>query len=217
MTLKEAFRYQNFLTMIFDSVLCNLNHSNACSITETHLRSKENPDAGDEKIDKTPKRAFDCKVDQLICLANFLIDEKDRLSRAIAETKYRNCQFMDADTSVNAARRQLQTKLSSICRCKPEITEASGTAYRFNVEGNQVPYTYKVIREIALDFDKPAAKEMSRNLAKQADEVSASIDRLMTTVDVSACTGFIPAFDPSDSLDDVIVAYLDRLSCDEAE
>lgn len=217
MTLKEAFRYQNFLSSIFDTIMSNMSSSYACLVTETHLRSKANQDAEDEVVDRTSKRCFDCTVDQLIDVAQFIIKEKELLSVAIADAKYRDCMYMDANVSVNAARRQLQTKLHMLCRIKPDELETTSTGYRFNVEGNQVPYNYKVIRTIKPDLNQPNAKDLSRNLARKADEVSADIDRAMTTVELH---NFTPSFDPSDSLDDVINTYLYRLCelCeDEAE
>lgn len=214
MTLKEAFRYQNFLSNMFELVLHNINQNTVCTITEEHLRSQANPDAADETVDKTFNRAFDCTVDQLIGFARFLIDEKLALSYAIADAKQIECLYLDANTFVNGSRRALQARLSDICRCKPDAIETTGQAYRFNVEGNQVPYSYKVVRHTELDFDKQRAKSLARSLAKEADDVSAAIDRYMTTVELK---GFTPAFDPSDTLDDMISAYLDRISCDFAE
>ena len=157
MTLKEAFRYQNFLSSIFDTIMSNMNSSSACSVTETHLRSKANQDAEDEVVDRTSKRCFDCTVDQLIDVAQFIIKEKESLSIAIADAKYRDCMYMDANVSVNAARRQLQAKLSMLCRIKPDELETTSTGYRFNVEGNQVPYNYKVIRTIKPSLNQHTA------------------------------------------------------------
>ena len=214
MTLKEAFRYQNFLSSIFDTIMSNMNSSSACSVIETHLRSKANQDAEDEVVDRTSKRCFDCTVDQLIDVAQFIIKEKELLSIAIADAKYRDCMYMDANVSVNAARRQLQAKLSMLCRIKPDELETTSTGYRFNVEGNQVPYNYKVIRTIKPSLNQSNAKDLSRNLARKADEVSVDVDRAMTTVELH---NFTPSFDPSDSLDDVINTYLYRLCEDEAE
>ena len=88
MILKEAFRYQNYLTSLFVQATSYLSREDfITTTTQKHNRTMVNPDAQDENIIVPKVFNVDYKPNDLIDFVVKLIDEKQKLSNAITDAK----------------------------------------------------------------------------------------------------------------------------------
>lgn len=207
MNLKEAFRYQNKLDTYFQSITTYLNYSNNIMITkQEHLRSKVNPDATDETVDTTKDRKISYPIDKLIQFAVHIILEKSKLSEEIENTK-KNCGLnIDSAISLNKKKQELSKVFSYMANIKAVERVAQGRANKFNVEGNQVSYTYDIKEVSTIDFDRNKVKTLSKNFAKEADEVSTMIDKIMIDCEVN----FVPTYDMNDTFEDALEQFVEN-------
>ena len=207
MNLKESFRYQNFLDQMLSEAAMYLgNRGNITTVTETHLRSKANPDAQDETLDATPERLLsaDVKPDDVVDFLLRVLDEKVNLSLAIDEAK-KNCDFaIDAELNANRARQQAAIALAGMAEVKATERIKAGKSYKFNAEGNQMGYTYDVKEVTTIDYDRNRVKALVKKLHRESDEVSTQADRMMVSLEVD----FIPAFDVNSNFEDAVEDFL---------
>lgn len=186
MNIKEAFRYQNAvsqwlseLTVYFD------NDDNVTRITEQHMKSKANPSAMDETVNKFSLREYQYSVDSIIDCLMTLIEEKENVSGAIFFAK-RNCGFdLDGFVAVNRARQSVSSLLRRISLIKPQTLQSLGGDYKFNEEGNQVKYYYPVYTSREPDFDTERARMLAKELIQKADASSAQHDKVMIETEVN--------------------------------
>jgi len=82
------------------------------------------------------------------------------------------------------------------------MTYANG--YKFNNEGNQVPYRYDVKEVTTIDFDRNFVRDLMRKYQQEANEISNKADHCMIDTELE---GFIPMFDPDGSFDDIVEVY----------
>lgn len=204
MNLKEAFRYQNYLTKMFSTATSYLyKRENLVHIEQEHMRKSTNPDAQDEIVDATPERPYAQSNRELIEFAIALLDEKHSMSLAIDTAKAGASIDVDAATSVNGSRRTLVSILEGICAIKPTERKTQGYDYKFNATGEQARYCYNIKETTTLDFDPSEVKCLAKRIAKEADETSAALDRCMIDVSVD----FTPRFDISDSFEDSLALF----------
>ena len=212
MNLKEAFRYQNFLDSTMSSLMTMLRSpSNTIHVEQNHLRSKANPDAEDEMIDATAERPFDVSVDKLIGVCSLLVTEKANVSLAIDDAKraHRDATgfCLDAEMATNKCRQSLASVLRTLGNSSVVKRQTTGTAFKFNAEGNQTPYVYTVEEIRKPDYDVDAAKSLSRNLSNNSDMMSSRADSCLITTEVD----FTPIFNVNDSIGDVIATGVTEL------
>lgn len=207
MYLKEAFRYQNYLSGLIDKATTYLtNQSYITKTTEEHLRKKANPDAEDETIEVQVDRPFECDNNQLVAFIQFLMEEKEKLTSAISVAK-RGCEVdIDAELANNRIRQRVSYVLDSMVSTRSTESIVRGTSYKFNSEGNQVPYSYDVKRVTTIDFDRNKVRGISRALFADADKVSTTIDKIM----VELLVDYTPDFSINDSFNDAIEQYLNK-------
>ena len=204
MNIKEAFRYQNAvsqwlseLTVYFD------NDDNVTRITEQHMKSKANPSAMDETVNKLSLREYQYSVDSIIDCLMTLIEEKENVSGAIFFAK-RNCGFdLDGFVAVNRARQSVSSLLRRISLIKPQTLQSLGGDYKFNEEGNQVKYYYPVYTSREPDFDTERARMLAKELIQKADASSAQHDKVMIETEVN----FVPRFDVNDTIDAILMQF----------
>ena len=205
MNLKEAFHYQNALGSLIATAQSYLNNPKyVTKVTQEHMRMKFGGE-DDETKDATTERPYSCSTNELIGLMMAMIDERHRLALAIDLAK-RECGYaLDANLATNRARQQCAQALVFLSRMKPSerITYANG--YRFNVEGNQMPYRYDVKETTELDFDRGLAKMLAKQLNAEANEISKQADRCMIEVELK---DFEPMFDADGGFDDAIDVFL---------
>ena len=205
MYLKEAFRYQNYLNGLISATTSYLNGGQYTTKTvQEHLRKKANPDAENETIDLSAERALAYTANQMVDFLQHLIDEKQKLTKAISEAK-RGCSIdIDAEVANNRIRQNVAATLSRMGNMKPSERMTRAYAYKFNAEGNQVQYAYEVKEVTPIDFDRNKVKGISKKLIQCADEASTAIDKAM----VELAVDYNPNYSVNDSFEDAIEQFL---------
>lgn len=205
MYLKEAFRYQNYLNELISATTSYLNGGQYTTKTvQEHLRKKANPDAENETIDLSAERALAYTANQMVDFLQHLIDEKQKLTKAISEAK-KGCSIdIDAEVANNRIRQSVAATLSRMGNMKPSERMTRAYAYKFNAEGNQVQYAYEVKEVTTIDFDRNKVKGISNKLIQCADEASTAIDKAM----VELAVDYNPNYSVNDSFEDAIEQFL---------
>lgn len=204
MTLKESFRYQNYLETILAQAENYLRSTdNFMVVTEEHLRSKAVATAEDENTDNLSSRVISATPDVLVDFIINVLAEKDALTKAISEAKVQHCKDIDAFVEINKARRSVVDVLKHMARTKGKESMSKGCAYTINAEGNQVNYYYDIKRTSKIDFNRTKVKSLISQLSTDADRASASIDYWQTSVPVN----FDPKFDLNDTFEELAEAY----------
>lgn len=205
MYLKEAFRYQNFLGRLIERSASYLSTRNyVTKTTQEHLRKKANPEAEDEMVDVVVDRPYECTNNQLVSFLEHLMAEKEKLTAAISVAK-RACKIdIDAELANNRIRQRVASIFSEMGKVRAAENVIRGTGYKFNGEGNQVPYSYDVKQVTQIDFDRNKVKRVSRVLTSKADEVSTDIDKLMVELVVE----YDPEYSINDSFEDVVEQFV---------
>lgn len=204
MYLKEAFRYQNFLSTLIDRAATYLgNPAYTTKTIEEHFRKKANPEAEDETIEVQVDRPFMCDNNQLVSFIQHLMEEKEKLTSAISAAK-RSCDVdIDAELANNRIRQRVSALLDLMSHQRSNESVVRGTSYKFNSDGNQVPYSYDVKRVTTIDFDRNKVKGICHTLSKKSDEVSTNIDKVMVELQVD----YEPEFSINDSIEDAIEQF----------
>lgn len=206
MNLKEAFRYQNFLTNMIDAAVCRLaNDDYLVNTTKTHKFSELGDGREDEEEVIEP--AYDVPAETVIEFISRIIREKEYLSKAIAAAKRGATDDIDVLREVNIAIRSACRGLGYAARAKTVAKtvkkKMQEMTYRFDANGVQQPcrYSVDVTKEPAVDVDN-VRTELSR-LRAEADKNSEAIDLAMVTTKVA----YTPIFDVNDSYDNVIADF----------
>jgi len=205
MYLKEAFRYQNYLTNMINTSLRYIGDSTYnTKVTQEHLRKKANAEAEDETIDMTTERRIKCNAGDVVHFLEKLLDEKEKLTDAITKAKA-SCEIdIDAAVAGNKLRQRVAEQLSSVASIRPKEVIRHGSAYKFNADGNQMPYTYDIKEVTQIDFDRKEMKAIALRLAGEADKISSDLDRTM----VSLVVEFDPAFGVNETFEDILESFL---------
>lgn len=204
MHLKDAFRYQNTLSRLVDQSVDFLSRkANVTLVKQEHMRKKANPEAEDEIVQVERDRSLPQDNNTVVAFLEHLMEEKSRLSAAIARAKA-DCGFdLDTELANNRTRQRVTACLNNMARIRSEERTVSGRAYKFNADGEQVPYSYDVKQVTSIDFDRNVVRAMAKRYQEASDDTSTKIDRLMVDVEVD----YAPEFAPTDSLDDAIAAW----------
>lgn len=203
MTLKESYRYMNFLNSMLEKANGYLMQKNFCTTTkQSHNRTKGNPSAVDEEIIAPKDFNIDFDANTLVDFCVKILDEKQRLSTAITTAKKTTEIDIDHSVSMNKWR---ETEISML-RCMDSIKnsekETYGTDYMINsVEGNQVSYRYPIKEVVTIDFDRNSVKGLIKKLSKEHDEISTKLDKIQ----IETVLDFEPKYDVNDSFEDVVL------------
>lgn len=202
MILKEAFRYQNYLTSLFVQATSYLSREDfITTTTQNHNRSMVNPDAQDEKIIVPKVFNVGYKPNDLIDFVVKLIDEKQKLSNAITEAKKSLDMDIDAAMSMNKSKQDFISVLRRMAAIKPTESEKEGTSYKFNNDGDQVSYRYPVKEVKIIDYDRNAVKGLIGKYKKETDQISTARDRIDIMTDVD----YTPVWEVDTPLEDILV------------
>ena len=202
MILKEAFRYQNYLTSLFVQATGYLSREDfITTTTQKHNRTKVNPDAQDEDIVVPKTFTVDYKPNDLINFVVKLIDEKQKLSNAITDAKRSLDIDIDAAMSMNKTKQDLISVLRKMAVIKPSESDKEGTSYKFNNDGDQVSYRYPVKEVKTIDYDRNAVKGLISKYKKETDEISTTRDRIDIMTDVD----YTPLWEVDTPLEDILV------------
>lgn len=216
MNLKEAASYGAFLNnMIIKSQRLANSEIYCRKTTEYHNINKTNPDGVNEVINIEQQDKMDIKCHMLIDLSKKLIEEKLYLNMAIEKAKSKlfidwkedNKKLsLDNAISYNKQLRDLISSCDYLKNVKTVETKKMQYGYKFNVEGNQVPYQYEVITRQEIDFNKDAVLNLNKSLKEKTDRISILID-LAQTKDV---IDFTPKFSKHDTIEEVVESFLNR-------
>ena len=202
MNLKEAFRYQKFLSNLLQNASVILqNPSRSLTTTKLHKRHAANPEA--EDVEEIVDEGEFVRNDTVLAFMIHLVGEKQKLSTAITDAK-RGIDFdIDAAVETNKCRQIMQRAIGGMLRNTGRKIKSIGNDYKFDVNGQQVPYRYEVDITTTENYDKDKAKAEMRSAAKTADEVSKSIDAAM----VNTVVDYAPPYDVNESFDDALEAF----------
>ena len=185
MNLKEAFQAQNTLEKLFSFVTGYLGDADKLiSVTEKHFRSKAAEGQQDEKINIVVEDKF--PPDKVIDFLILLLDERDKLARAIHVAKSSMTFDLDSAVDVNKKRHLVTNTLRDLRQFKSSslLEKNAGTGYVFNKEGNQTTYRYDIERVKTIDFDRNRVRELITKLQAEADKVSNEIDAALISTPV---------------------------------
>lgn len=185
MNLKEAFQAQNKIERLFDFVSGYLDdEKNLISTTEKHLRSKAVEGQQDEKIDIVVDNKF--PPDKVIDFMLMLIDEREKLAKAIHNAKASMKFDLDSAVDVNKKRHSAAETLRQLRNFKSSslLDKNAGVGYVFNKEGNQTTYRYDIERVKTIDYDRNRVRELIKKVQKEANKVSNEIDAALITTTV---------------------------------
>ena len=211
MNLKEAFRYQNRIEWLMGEAKDVLGRErNVTKVENTTLRHKVNPDVEDETTVEEPETEYADQITEIAVFLMFLLDEREKLSRAIREAKKGMDMDFDGEVSLNAKRQNIAEvfrRMSEI-RCSERLLPGMGVGYKFNAEGNQVSYRCDLKKVTTINFDRTKVRSYATGLSKKADQVSAELDKSMVNTDVA----YEAPFDVNDTFAEVLQWHIDHNS-----
>lgn len=204
MVLKEAYRYQKFLSQMIQSAEYYLYKKDfVTTVEQYHERKKSNPDAENEIVQKEnlTKSSVDFSVNDLLKFIPELLEEKENLSIAINKAKNTTEIDIDASLSMNKQKQEFIRVLNDMNSKKSCEKTITGKGYKFNVNNEQVPYIYDVVEKTTIDFDRNTVKALIKKYSKETDHVSTMLDRIVLTTQVD----FDPKYDINDTLEELLV------------
>ena len=211
MNLKEAFRFQNRIEWLMSEAKDVLGRErNVTKVENTTLRHKVNPDVEDETTVEEPETEYADQITEIAVFLMFLLDEREKLSRAIREAKKGMDMDFDGEVSLNAKRQNIAEvfrRMSEI-RCSERLLPGMGVGYKFNAEGNQVSYRCDLKKVTTINFDRTKVRSYATGLSKKADQVSAELDKSMVNTDVA----YEAPFDVNDTFAEVLQWHIDHNS-----
>lgn len=211
MNLKEAFRYQNRIELLMGEAKEVLGRErNVTKVENTTLRHKVNPDVEDETAVEEPETEYADQITEIAVFLMFLLDEREKLSRAIREAKKGMDMDFDGEVSLNAKRQHIADifrRMSEI-RCSERLLPGMGVGYKFNAEGNQISYRCDLKKVTTINFDRTKVRSYATGLSKKADLVSAELDKSMVNTDVA----YEAPFDVNDTFAEVLKWHIDQNS-----
>ena len=209
MNLKEAFRFQNKLQSVLEETKRILGREqNVTKIKNTYLRKKVMPEAENETVEELPPTEYAEHITEMAGFLLYVLEEKEKLFRAIREAKNGLDLDLDSETSLNAVRQSTSKVLMRMAdlRSSEMVISNGGYGHRFNTDGNQVTYKCDVKRVTTINFNRNVVRRYVRELNAKADAVSADIDRAV----VNSAVNYLPPFDVNSSFADVFEGYLER-------
>ena len=172
MNLKEAFRYQNKLQLLLEETQRILGcEKNVMKVENTYLRRKVMQEAENETVEDMPSTEYADRITELAGFMMFVLEEKEKLFRAIRDAKSAQKLDIDSETSLNAARQSSARVLMNMADLhSSEVTIANGGyGYRFNSDGNQVSYKCDVKRVTTINFNRNVIRRYAKELNARAD------------------------------------------------
>lgn len=206
MNLKEAFRFQNKLGTLMDEAQGILGReANITKVENTYLRQKVYDGAENETVVDTPPTEFADRITDVVKFMMHLMDQREKLSKAIHAAKNALPIDMDSEVGLNAKRQEIARVLKCMAdvRNSEVLINGGGTGYRFNQEGNQVTYRCDVKRVTTINFDRKVVRNFAAEMNRRADAVSAELDRCLVNSEVA----YEAPFDVNDSFAEIFSAF----------
>ena len=201
MNLKESYRYANYLDGLLSTAYTYLRNKGFVTTTvEEHLRKQSNPDVENETIEVQKPFDVDFKPNDVIDFVVKVIEEKEKLSDAIAEAKSTTEINIDNAISMNKKKQAFVSVLNGIADIKPSEIKTTSKSYKFDINGEQKPYVYDVNRKTSIDFDRTDVRNLIKKYLKETDEISTKLDLIEITTQVD----FIPVFDINSKFEELV-------------
>lgn len=201
MNLKESYRYANYLDDLLSTAYTYLrNKGFVTTIIEEHLRKQSNPDVENETIEVQKPFDVEFSPNDVIDFVVKVIEEKEKLSEAIAEAKSTTEINIDNAISMNKKKQGFVSVLNGIADIKPSETKTTSKSYKFDINGEQKPYVYDVNRKTSIDFDRNDVRNLIKKYLKETDEISAKLDLIEITTQVD----FAPKWDINDKFEELV-------------
>lgn len=207
MVLKEAFRHQNFLdNLISEATNFVCVTSNVVTKTQEHLRKLANPEAENEVIEVPKLVSVDYTPNDIVSFIMNVITEKENLSKAIVLAKAKSEIDIDSFISLNKTKQNVAKFLKNMSEIKSNEKMSKGFGTKFNINGEQVSYSYDVKEITTIDFDRNKVKSLAKRLNKDSDDISTQIDKINVSLEVD----YTPVYEIGDSLDDCMEIFLSK-------
>ena len=211
MNLKEAFRFQNKLGALMEEAQGILGReANITKVENTYLRQKVYDGAENEMVVDTPPTEFADRITDVVKFMMHLMDQREKLSKAIHAAKNALPIDMDSEVGLNAKRQEIARVLKRMAdvRNSEVLINGGGTGYRFNQEGNQVTYRCDVRRVTTINFDRKVVRNFAAEMNRKVDAVSSELDRCLVNSEVA----YEAPFDVNDSFAEIFGAYAEAQS-----
>lgn len=207
MNLKEAFRFQNKLQALMEEVQDFLSRDDNVTLVEnTYLYKKVVPEAENETVVDTAPTEYTERVTEMVRFLMYLMAEREKLSKAIQDAKRALPIDMDREVSLNSKRQEIARILNHMAdlRNSEVMMPGGGTGYRFNQEGNQVPYRCDVKRVTTIHFDRKVIRNFARQMNKKSDLISTELDGCL----INSKVDYRTPFDVNDSFAEIFEAFV---------
>lgn len=203
MNLKESYRYANYLDNLLDTAYTYLRVRRFITTTkQEHLRSKANSEAENEIIEVQKPYDVGFTPNNIVDFVVKVIDEKEKLSAAIAKVKIETEINIDNAIAMNKKKQAFVSVLNGMANIKASEKQTSGADYKFNQEGNQVKYFYNIIETTTIDYDRNSVRALAKKFLKETDEISAKLD----AIEINTVLNFEPTFDINSTFEEVVLA-----------
>lgn len=209
MNLKEAFRFQNKLQSLMDEAERILaDDRNITQVKVTALYKKAMPEQENETTVEPAPSEYADHIDAVAAFLLHLLGEREKLSRAIRAAKERQEMDMDSEVSLNSTRQSLASFFRHMVdlRNSEKLLPGGATGYRFNAEGNQVPFRCDAKRVVTIHYDRNRVRGYLKQLSEKSDQVSAQLDRCL----INSQVDYDAPFDVNDSFAAVFGDYQER-------
>lgn len=201
MVLKEAYEYQNYLTDLLTEVEAMLMSSDFITTrTETHERSKSNPDAKDETITVETDMEIKAKPGSVLDLAVKLIDEKGKLADKITAAKSQSDIDIDNAIALNKIQQKMISVLGVMDKTKSREFISQGSAYKLNAEGNQVRYFYDIKNVTKINFNRNDVRGLIKKYREECKKRSLAVD----AAELSITVDYDPVWDIDTTLEEIL-------------
>ena len=201
MNLKESYRYANYLDGLLSTAYTYLRNKGFVTTTvEEHLRKQSNPDVENETIEVQKPFDVEFKPNDIIDFVVKVIEEKEKLSDAIAEAKSTTEINIDNAISMNKKKQAFVSVLNGIADIKPSEIKTTSKSYKFDINGEQKPYVYDVNRKTSIDFDRTDVRNLIKKYLKETDDISAKLDLIEITTQVD----FVPKWDINEKFEELV-------------
>jgi hypothetical protein len=158
--------------------------------TEKHMRSKVMDTGCDETIEKSIADNYDFSVNDVIHFAEYLLQEKEALTKAIFEAKKNSDFDIDGSLAMNKAKQNFANVLSSLKNNRTTTVKSKGSDFYFDAERKQQVYQYPLEIVTEADFNKNEAMAIYRRLMQENEAVSQYADEFKINVVVAYSTTY---------------------------
>ena len=201
MNLKESYRYANYLDSLLRRAYTYLGNTGFVTTTvEEHLRKQSNPDVENETIEVQKPFDVEFSPNDVIDFVVKVIEEKEKLSEAIAEAKSTTEINIDNAISMNKKKQGFVSVLNGIADIKPSETKTTSKSYKFDINGEQKPYVYDVNRKTSIDFNRTDVRNLIKKYLKETDEISAKLD----LIEITTIVDFEPTWDVNEKFEELV-------------